>query len=95
MPAQQHCDSFRFRRAALYNGLRSKVGLAAAKTTGVRIKTSTLTDVALSPLLLSILPRAPLSSSPASLLTTPPSPAPLTSVRWPDSIVQAVASSAL
>jgi len=37
MPAQQHCDSFRFRRAALYNGLKNKVGLAAAKTTGVRI----------------------------------------------------------
>ena len=32
MPAQQHCDSFRFRRAAFYNGLKSKVGLAAAKT---------------------------------------------------------------
>jgi len=31
-PAQQHCDSFRFRRrrAAFYNGLKSKVGLAAA-----------------------------------------------------------------
>ena len=32
MPAQQHCDAFRFRRAAFYNGLKSKVGLAAAKT---------------------------------------------------------------
>ena len=31
MPAQQHCDSFRYRRAAFYNGLKSKVGLAAAK----------------------------------------------------------------
>ena len=30
MPAQQHCDSFRFRRAAFsgYNGLKSKVGTA-------------------------------------------------------------------
>ena len=37
MPAQQHCDSFRFRRAALYNGLKSKVGLAAAKTAAMRI----------------------------------------------------------
>ena len=32
MPAQQHCDSFRFRRAAFYNDLKSKVGLVAAKT---------------------------------------------------------------
>ena len=32
MPAQQHCDSFHFRRAAFYNGLQSKAGLAAAKT---------------------------------------------------------------
>ena len=33
MPAQQHCYSFRYRdrRAAIYNGLKSKVGLAAAK----------------------------------------------------------------
>ena len=37
MPAQQHCDSFRFRRAAFYNGLKSKVGLAAAKTAVTRI----------------------------------------------------------
>ncbi len=39
MPAQQHCDSFRrgFRRAAFYNGLKSKVGLAAAKTAAMRI----------------------------------------------------------
>ena len=31
MPAQQHCDSFRYRRAVFYNGFKSKVGLAAAK----------------------------------------------------------------
>ena len=37
MPAQQHCVSFRFRRAAFYNGLKSKVGLAAAKTAAMRI----------------------------------------------------------
>ena len=37
MPVQQHCDSFRFRRAAFYNGLKSKVGLAAAKTAAMRI----------------------------------------------------------
>ena len=36
-PAQQNCDSFRFRRAAFYNGLKSKVGLAAAKTAAMRI----------------------------------------------------------
>ena len=40
MPAQQHCDSFRFRRAAFYNGLKSKVGLAAAKTAAMRIRTT-------------------------------------------------------
>jgi len=38
---KQHCDSdsFRFRRAAaaFYNGLKSKVGLAAAKTAAMRI----------------------------------------------------------
>ena len=37
MPAQQHCDSFRFRRAAFYNGMKNKVGLAAAKTAALRI----------------------------------------------------------
>ena len=37
MPAQQHCDACRFRRAAFYNGLKSKVGLAAAKTAVMRI----------------------------------------------------------
>jgi len=37
MPAQQHSDSFRFRRAAFYNGLKSKVGLDAAKTAAMRI----------------------------------------------------------
>jgi len=94
MPAQQHCDSFRFRRAAFYNGrclpglsrsggskpllspngLKSKVGLAAAKTAAMRINLNiSSTDVALS-LLLSTPPRAPLSSSPTSLLTTSPSP---------------------
>jgi len=35
---------------------------------------------------------APLSSLPTFLLTTSPSPAPLTSVRWPDSNAQAAAS---
>ena len=37
MPAQQHCALFRFRRAVFYNGLKSKVGLAAAKTAAMRI----------------------------------------------------------
>jgi len=37
MPVQQHCDSFRFRRAAFYDGLKNKVGLAAAKTAALRI----------------------------------------------------------
>jgi len=51
-------------------------------------------DVALS-LLLSTPPCAPLSSSPTSLLATSPSPAPLNSVRWPDSNAQAAASGVL
>jgi hypothetical protein len=36
MPAQQLCDSFRFRelRGVFYNGLKDKVGLAAAKAAG-------------------------------------------------------------
>eukprot|EP00918_Siedleckia_nematoides_P014216 GHVU01030904.1.p3 GENE.GHVU01030904.1~~GHVU01030904.1.p3 ORF type:complete len:138 (+),score=12.23 GHVU01030904.1:431-844(+) len=37
VPAQQHCDSFRYRRAAFYNGLKSKVGLAAAKAAALRV----------------------------------------------------------
>ena len=53
---------------------------------------STSTDVALS-LLLSTHPCAPLTSLPTFLLTTSPSPAPLTSVRWPDSNAQAAAGS--
>ena len=40
---------------------------------------------------LSTHPCAPLTSLPTFLLTTSPSPAPLTSVRWPDSNVQAAA----
>jgi len=37
----------------------------------------------------------PLTSLPTFLLTTSPSPAPLTSVRWPDSNAQAAASGVL
>jgi hypothetical protein len=37
MPAQQHCDSFRFRRPAFYNGLKSKGGLTAAKAAALKI----------------------------------------------------------
>ena len=37
MSTQQHCDSFRYRRAAFYNGLESKVGLAAAKAAALRV----------------------------------------------------------
>ena len=36
MPAQQPCDAFRFRRAEFYNGLKSKVGLTAAKAAALR-----------------------------------------------------------
>jgi hypothetical protein len=32
-----HVDSFRFKRAAFYNGLKSKVGLAAAKAAALRV----------------------------------------------------------
>ena len=35
LPAQQHCDSFRYRRAAFYK--KSKVGLAAAKAAALRV----------------------------------------------------------
>ena len=74
---------FAFAARHSYSGLNSKVGLAAAKTRQCG-SISTSTDVALS-LLLSTHPCAPLSSSSTSLLTTSPSPASLTSVRWPDS----------
>jgi hypothetical protein len=38
MPSQQHnSDSFRFRRAAFYQNLKIKVGLAAAKAEALRI----------------------------------------------------------
>ena len=37
MPAQQHCNSFRSRRAVFYNGLQSKVGTTAAKAAALRI----------------------------------------------------------
>eukprot|EP00802_Teleaulax_amphioxeia_P033566 Tamp_38680.p2 GENE.Tamp_38680~~Tamp_38680.p2 ORF type:complete len:130 (+),score=7.45 Tamp_38680:3-392(+) len=36
MPAQQHCDSYSL-LPAFYNGLKSKVGLATAKTAVMRI----------------------------------------------------------
>ena len=34
---RNHSDSFRFRRAAFYQSLKSKVGLAAAKAAALRI----------------------------------------------------------
>ena len=38
MPSQRHqSESFRFKRAAFYQGLKSKVGLAAAKAAALRI----------------------------------------------------------
>ena len=38
MPSQRHqSESFRFKRAAFYQGLKSKVGLAAAKVAALRI----------------------------------------------------------
>jgi hypothetical protein len=38
MPSQRNqSESFRFKRAAFYEGLKSKVGLAAAKTAALRI----------------------------------------------------------
>jgi hypothetical protein len=39
MPLQRNqSESFRFKRAAFYQGLKSKVGLAAAKAAALRIK---------------------------------------------------------
>jgi hypothetical protein len=38
MPSQRNqSDSFRFKRAAFYLGLKSKIGLAAAKAAALRI----------------------------------------------------------
>jgi hypothetical protein len=34
---RNHSDSFRFKRAAFYNGLKSKVGLAPAKAAAMRV----------------------------------------------------------
>ena len=91
MPAQQHCDSFRFRRVAFYNGLKSKVGLAAAKTAAMRINLNIDGCGVVAPPVHSSL-RAPLLL--ANLLApNSPSPTPLNSVRWPDSNTQAAASS--
>ena len=64
MPAQQHCDSFRFRRAAFYNGLKSKVG-----QDGGNADQSTSTDVV--SLLLSTHPCAPLTYLLAHTLPRP------------------------
>ena len=37
MPSQHYSDKFRFRCTAFYQGLKSKVGLAAAKAAALRI----------------------------------------------------------
>ena len=39
--AQPSTDMFRFRRAAFYSGLKSKVGLIAAKTAALRVNMNT------------------------------------------------------
>ena len=39
--AQHTTDMFRFRRAAFYSGLKSKVGLIAAKTAALRVNMNT------------------------------------------------------
>ena len=41
VPAQPNQDLFRFRRAAFYSGLKSKVGLIAAKTAALRVNMNT------------------------------------------------------
>ena len=41
MPAQPDQDQFRFRRAAFYSSLKSKVGLIAAKAAALRINMNT------------------------------------------------------
>jgi len=63
----------------ILNGLKSKVGLAAAKTAAMQINLNIDGCGVGKSLLLSTHPRAHLSSSPTSLLTTSPSPAPLNS----------------
>ena len=40
-PAQPDQDQFRFRRAAFYSGLKSKVGLIAAKAAALRVHMNT------------------------------------------------------
>ena len=64
MPAQQHCNSFRYRRAAFYNGLKSKVGLAAAKAAALRVNLNITGCSIVAP------PARPSRSSHASLLDT-------------------------
>ena len=41
VPAHSTTDMFRFRRAAFYSGLKSKVGLIAAKTAALRVNMNT------------------------------------------------------
>ena len=41
MPAQPDQDQFRFRRAAFYSSLKSKVGLIAAKAAALRVNMNT------------------------------------------------------
>ena len=62
MPAQQHSDSFRHRRAAFYNGLKSKVGLAAAKAAALRVNLNITGCSVVAP------PARPSRSSHASLI---------------------------
>ena len=75
MPAQQLCDSeihlkYRFRRAAFYNGLKSKVGLATVRAAALRINLNIAQHrTVASSLLLPTPHHAPISTSPTSLVT--------------------------
>eukprot|EP00802_Teleaulax_amphioxeia_P035317 Tamp_43385.p1 GENE.Tamp_43385~~Tamp_43385.p1 ORF type:complete len:117 (-),score=5.69 Tamp_43385:36-386(-) len=89
MPAQQHCDSFRYRRAAFYNGLKSKVGLSAAKAAALRINLNIDGCGGVAPLSTRL--RALPSSSPPSSNTTCPCPS-RCSAWWSDSYAEAAAS---
>ena len=68
MQAQQQCDSFRYRRAAFYNGLKNRVGLAAAKAAALRVNLNINGCSIVAP------PARPSQSSRASLIDTLLSP---------------------
>jgi len=97
MPAQQHFDSFRCRRAVFYNGLKSKVGLAAGKTAAMQLNLNIDgCGVIASPVHSSS--RTPLLLAAWQPLCSQPPPPPRRSTvreRWPDLNAQAAACGVL